>query len=224
MYRAEVPNVEDCVRFLEDVLSPERGPLIKTVVDAMDEADHACAYQIYETLSHLLSTTDRLGYMITDRRLPPRQLHGLRRNNIGILMMRGQRIAQDVAAYVTSAVHHLAEMHHLTAPIEKEICDAIVSVADGTFLQARLAIGHLSGSGTRYWTPNIVRERLEAIRSMTPDIESFYCGLFYYRSRMISAHTPRRYSQSSALRELRSLFEVFNTPLLWTKITRAWPT
>ncbi|KAK3638983.1 hypothetical protein LTR56_012706 [Elasticomyces elasticus] len=178
--------------FLQRVVTQETGPNIRILLDGLDEMEGNCAVEIVEIMSSLAECDNghRLKIVLTDRRPVFWPLTGLDCDRYCTLEVGGSNVADDVEIYIHGEVEKFVRTQKIPRRLVSDIEGTIIAVADGTFLRAKLALANFMGNCS-VWNEKRVQARLNAVQRMTPDLETFYCGLLRLIPDDFASHAKR---------------------------------
>jgi len=144
----ETMNTAACYAFLEQLLKYKPGPLVRIVIDGLDEADDDQRDSIARAVFDLAGNDkhSRLRIFISDRR-PPLATMNKRFSapGVAILELEAGDVSTGVDAFIASEIEHFASEHSFESDVTREIVETIANVADGAFLHAKLAIANFKG-------------------------------------------------------------------------------
>jgi len=83
---------------------------------------------------------------------------------------------EEVSNFISSEFSRFVHIEWIPGRLSSTITDTIITVAEGNFLLAKLALANFK-DGHNLWNQSLVQSGLVAIQHITPDLESFYCGL-----------------------------------------------
>lgn len=143
------------------------------IIDALDELDPSSRREVIRQINRALEAdiVGRLRVLFTDRQEPRHDFE-----NPAVIELGAHESQDDVRHLIRQKIEELCE----EVAIEKKYRDAIENeismMANGTFLHATLAFANFT-RGVTDWSPRVVKSRLNDLRALPDNVESYYAGL-----------------------------------------------
>jgi hypothetical protein len=173
-------SVDEHVKFLWKSLSTilQRGKDVRfwIMVDALDELEpesrnlflHYMAGLINQDLSRKVKVT------FSDRVSP--HSRGFKAPS-GLIEMQGRKeIHEDLRCFISAKLGDLCADGTIPWRQQAQIEETLLELSEDNFLQASLAWANFS-TGVSYWSLEVIKRRLDAIRGISQEAAAYYCTL-----------------------------------------------
>jgi hypothetical protein len=97
-------------------------------------------------------------------------------NCIEVEMQGSGETGEDVHRFITTKVEDLCTDGVIPWQHQTEIEETFIELSEGNFLQASLAWKNFF-SGVSYWSPQVIKTRLEGLRKISKEATAYYCSL-----------------------------------------------
>ncbi|KAK8130582.1 hypothetical protein PG999_002962 [Apiospora kogelbergensis] len=169
-------NVKTLWRLLTTVLQRAAKMVFWILVDGLDELPDEVRDSFLDHV-RLLIAQDlglKLKFMICDRNSPAGR--GVRHAVSWLNIHQRNNVSDDVRQYISSQVGDLCSSGVIPWQYQNTVEQSLVDISEGNFLQASLAWAHFH-SGVSYWSPQVIRSRLEGLRRISSEAIVFFCSL-----------------------------------------------
>lgn len=85
-------------------------------------------------------------------------------------------VADDVRRFISTQVENLCTQGKIDWRYQTQIEDTLSQLSEGNFLHASLAWTNFQ-SGVSYWSPQVIKNRLESVRGISKEVTAYYCAL-----------------------------------------------
>ena len=161
---------------LSTILQRTKNSNFWIVLDGIDEFQNPMKRNILAQIGKLLNEDlgDKCKVLITDR--TKYTGHDLGPKVTAVHLQERTALTNDVRRFIAAHVSELCVQGLIPWQYQVQIEDALMDASEGNFLQAKLAWTNFS-SATTYWSPQVIKSRLEMTRKITKEAEAYYCSL-----------------------------------------------
>ena len=149
------------------------------LIDAIDELPDQSRSALLCRIQHLIAQDlgGKLKFALCDRNKPPGGGAVAGSNAISWLEITGRdKVADDVRHFINEKLEDLCSRSEISWQYQNMIEESLMEASEGNFLQATLAWNHFKG-GVSYWSPQVIKSRLDGLRSLSGEAKAFYCSL-----------------------------------------------
>ncbi|KAI0543731.1 hypothetical protein F4679DRAFT_577412 [Xylaria curta] len=163
-------------RFLATILQRSPAFTFWILIDAIDELPDHSRSNILRRIQLLASQDlgEKLKFIICDRSGPSGR--GITRRVSWLQIHQQDKLAEDVRHFINTQLEELCSRGIIPWQYQNLIEESLVEISEGNFLQASLAWSHFR-AGVTYWSPQVVKSRLEGLRRLSGEAKEFYCSL-----------------------------------------------
>lgn len=146
------------------------------ILDGMDEIPEEARHSFLQQLGHLMDQDvgNKLKVLFSSRMKFTEP--SIRSYTLSMQLQGRKSISEDIHRFVSAQVGDLCSEGHIPWRYQTQIEDALLSASGSNFLQIRLAWKAFA-SGVTYWSPQVIKNRLDAIKKITAEAEAYYCSL-----------------------------------------------
>ncbi|TRX91012.1 hypothetical protein FHL15_007994 [Xylaria flabelliformis] len=163
-------------KFLATILQRSPAFTFWILIDAIDELPEHSRSNILRRIQLLASQDlgEKLKFIICDRSGPSGR--GITRRVSWLQIHQQDKLAEDVRHFVNTQLEELCSRGIIPWQYQNRIEESLVEISEGNFLQASLAWSHFR-AGVTYWSPQVLKSRLEGLRRLSGEAKEFYCSL-----------------------------------------------
>lgn len=173
-------SVEDGLDFLwssfRTILQRSTDSKYWIFLDAIDELEPQSRTELLRQCCRI--TEHDLGrkikIVISDRNSPTSR--DIRQQAVHIDLNNQSAISNDVRQFISTQLEDLCSSGAIPWQYQTSIEDTLVDISEGNFLQSTLAWTHVR-SGVSYWSPQVIKSKLEGLQSISKEAAAYYCSL-----------------------------------------------
>jgi hypothetical protein len=162
-------------KVLHTILQRSKGTCFWIVIDALDELEPDARTTVLRQLSQDIDDDlgQRIKLLFSDR-VNPKARH-LKPKALLLEIETRNEVADDMRRFISTQVENLCSEGTIDWRYQTQIEDTLTQLSEGNFLHAYLTWTNFR-SGVSYWSPQVIKNRLESVRGISKEVTAYYCA------------------------------------------------
>ncbi|PVH74731.1 hypothetical protein DL98DRAFT_658590 [Cadophora sp. DSE1049] len=173
---ADEASVEILRNSISTILQRSKNVNFWVFIDAVYELTTHSRDELFNHITEIVERDiiHKVKLVLSDRVIP--YSRRFKNNCIELEMHSSSETGEDVHRFINTKVEDPCTDGVIPWQHQTEIEETFIELAEGNFLQASLAWKNFY-SGVPYWSPRVIKTRLENLRKISKEATAYYCSL-----------------------------------------------